>query len=218
MGQSIIISSHSDKFLKQHTDAIIKDLEIEKKDFTDLLIIATEKKQSIGIESIKDLKEWSKVKPYKSKNKLAIIKTADLLTEEAQNSTLKILEEPNDSLNLVLCCSNYKNLLPTVISRCEIILDNAEEEHSVIEFLTYDIAKKLLYIRKIVDNKKRTKSFEEIHEFLVNLLYFYRENLLKNVKIEESRFNIKLIQETDRMLKANVLAKLALENLVINLR
>jgi len=218
MGHSIIISSHSDKFIKDKVANILKFIEIDRKNITDILAIKAEKKQSIGIESIKELKEWAKVKPFSAKAKVAIIKDAELLTEEAQNSTLKILEEPNESLCLILTCSNYRSLLPTVISRCEIFSDFTQEKRSEIEFLSLNAAEKLEYIRKIVENKKKTKNWDEIREFLINLVYFYRENILKNVKIKESSFNIKLIQETDRMLKANVLPKLALENMAINLR
>lgn len=218
MGRSIIISSYSDSFIKHALEDVLKQLDISRKDLVDLMIIKAEKKQSIGIESVKELREWSKTKPYKALTKAAVIFGAEVMTEEAQNSILKILEEPTVSLTIILTCRNYQSLLPTVVSRCEKITDNTGEEGSISEFTKLKVSEKLVYIRKLVENKKKRKNNEEITEFLVNLLYFYRENLLKNGNMKDTSFNIKLIHETDRMIKANVLPKLALENMVINLR
>lgn len=218
MGRSIIISSYSDSFIKHALEDVLKQLNISRKDLVDLMIIKAEKKQSIGIENVKELREWSKTKPYKALSKAAVIFSAEVMTEEAQNSILKILEEPSFSLTIILTCRNYQSLLPTVVSRCEKITDNAGEKGSISEFTKLKVSEKLIYIRKLVENKKKHKNNEEITEFLVNLLYFYREKLLKNGNIKDTSFNIKLIHETDRMIKANVLPKLALENMVINLR
>src|SRR5579864_842881 len=50
--------------------------------------------QSIGIETVKLIQKKLFLKPIKSKNKLLTIEDAQLLTPEAQNALLKILEEP----------------------------------------------------------------------------------------------------------------------------
>lgn len=218
MGRSILISSYSETFVKHALENVLKDINISRNDLVDLMIIKAEKKQSIGIESIKELREWSKTKPYKALTKAAVIFNAEVMTEEAQNSILKTLEEPTVSLTIILTCRNYQSLLPTVVSRCEKIIDTAGEKGSISEFHQLKVSEKISFIRKLVENKKKRKNNEEINEFLVNLLYFYREKLLKDVNIRDTSFNIKLIHETDRMIKANVLPKLALENLVINLR
>ena len=220
MGRSVIISSHSETFIKQALEKVLKEINISRNDPVDLMIIRAEDKDklSIGIESVKELKEWSKTKPYKSDTKAAVIFHAEVMTEEAQNSILKILEEPTLSLTIILTCTNYQSLLSTVISRCEKIIDNTGEKDGISDFYKLKLSDKLGFVRKLVERKKKSRNNEEINEFLVNLLYFYRENLLKNVNIKDTSFNIKLIHETDRMIKANVLPKLALENLVINLR
>src|SRR6266403_3287728 len=50
--------------------------------------------QSIGIENIKLIQKKIFLKPMQSKTKLVVIEDAQLLTPEAQNALLKVLEEP----------------------------------------------------------------------------------------------------------------------------
>ncbi|MCX5998876.1 MAG: DNA polymerase III subunit delta', partial [Chloroflexi bacterium] len=44
---------------------------------------------------------------------------ADLLTHEAANSLLKTLEEPSPHVLIILLTSREKNVLPTIVSRCQ---------------------------------------------------------------------------------------------------
>ncbi|KKS41455.1 MAG: polymerase III, delta prime subunit protein [candidate division CPR1 bacterium GW2011_GWA2_42_17] len=85
----------------------------------DCLTISVESgKNSISIEQIRDLKEWIALKPFKNPQKIAFIPNANKMTTEAQNSLLKILEEPPLNSFIVLSCKNKRQLLPTVVSRC----------------------------------------------------------------------------------------------------
>ena len=218
MGRSVIISSKKKSFVDKQLSAIFRQLEIPLSNFADIMRISHEDKLSIGIEQIKDLKEWGKVKPYKSKNKICIIEGAELMTEEAQNSALKILEESNTSLNLVLTTTNYRLLLPTILSRCILMADNSDAGQEIGQFIDASVLDRLLFVRKLAENFQKTKDYSEIRDFLVNLLFYYRNKLLKNDRMENASSNISLIQITNQMLKAHVLPKLALENLVINLK
>lgn len=85
----------------------------------DCLTISREaEKNFISIEQIRDLKEWIYLKPFRSPQKIVFIPNASKMTIEAQNSLLKILEEPPLNSFIVLSCKNKRQLLPTVISRC----------------------------------------------------------------------------------------------------
>jgi hypothetical protein len=218
MGKSIIISSQSQDYIAKNIEIILSDNQIKDTNSIDLLHIRQTDKQSIGIEDIKPLKTWAAIKPYNSATKIAIIEKAQLLTEEAQNSILKILEEPSDTTTIVLTTNSHFSLLPTIKSRCELICDNIHRSTYTQEFMPLKIQDKILFVRKLVENKKKSKDSKEIKEFLTNLMLYYGEMLSNNANIEIIRFNINLIQEADRMLNANVLPKLALENLVINLK
>ncbi len=77
--------------------------------------------QSIGIDDVKKIQKKIFLKPVNSKEKAVIIEDADLLTTEAQNSLLKVLEEPPTNTYIMLGTGTTEKLLPTILSRCQII-------------------------------------------------------------------------------------------------
>lgn len=88
----------------------------------DIQIIEKEEdKKGITIEQIRDLEHNLSLNPYCSKYKIVIIKDAENLNLEASNSLLKTLEEPSAKSILILTVSNQAKLLPTIVSRCQLI-------------------------------------------------------------------------------------------------
>jgi len=75
-------------------------------------------RENRGIDSVRELLSTSFRKPFNSKLLTLIILQADKLTVEAQNSLLKLLEEPPEETQIILTAQNRSNLLPTVVSRC----------------------------------------------------------------------------------------------------
>jgi DNA polymerase III delta prime subunit len=75
---------------------------------------------SIGIEEIRDLQKYLRLKADISNNysRFVIISSADKLTVEAQNSLLKIFEEMPESTIVILVTSRNDSILPTILSRC----------------------------------------------------------------------------------------------------
>ena len=110
--------------------AIAKNfMEMLKCDRLDFILIESEiietkgvKKQSnIGIDQIKNIRYWASLSPFKSLRKIAVINEANKMTEEAANSLLKTLEESPSKTTFILITSSLNLLLPTIISRCQII-------------------------------------------------------------------------------------------------
>lgn len=60
-------------------------------------------------------------KPIRGRRKVFVIREADLMTTQAQNALLKTLEEPPGSTLLVLLVSAIDRLLPTTLSRCQVV-------------------------------------------------------------------------------------------------
>lgn len=75
------------------------------------------------------------VKPYNSFKKVFIIKEAEKMTEQAQNSILKTLEEPPEYGLFILTASKMEGLLPTIVSRCEIIRFTRETDDVIENYL-----------------------------------------------------------------------------------
>ena len=88
---------------------------------------STKTTQSIGIDDIKNMQQKLSFKPIKSNTKAVVLEEAHLLTTEAQNALLKVLEEPPDHTILILSTNNKDVLLPTIISRCKVITLEADK-------------------------------------------------------------------------------------------
>jgi len=117
----------------------------------DIHWIKPEKNKSIKIDDIRSLRDSMNLKPYEAILNAGIIEDAHLMTEEAQNALLKVLEEPPGNSILVLITNKKELLLPTVVSRCaevrfsflsikettDIVTKNLDLEPSSIEVLSY---------------------------------------------------------------------------------
>ncbi len=75
----------------------------------------------LKIDQIRNFTRWLNFKPVEGKIKVGIIKEAEKLTEEAANCLLKTLEEPPGESVIILITSQRASLLPTIISRCQLI-------------------------------------------------------------------------------------------------
>ncbi|MBU0571065.1 MAG: DNA polymerase III subunit delta' [Candidatus Omnitrophica bacterium] len=84
----------------------------------DIMWIKPEKAKRIRIGEIRKAKDMLSLKPYESSVSACVIEDAHLLTREAANALLKVLEEPPGRALVVLISGKRELLLPTVISRC----------------------------------------------------------------------------------------------------
>lgn len=88
----------------------------------DFFLIKPDKNKKIIIkEQIEDLIKSIITKPLEGSRKIYIIDDSFKMNPQAQNSLLKTLEEPPSYVNIILISTSTKKLLPTVLSRCEII-------------------------------------------------------------------------------------------------
>ncbi len=76
---------------------------------------------AIRIEQIRDAKKDAGLRPYEGRSRVFIIDGVELMTEEAGNSLLKILEEPPDQVIFILLVTDLESVLATIASRCRIL-------------------------------------------------------------------------------------------------
>lgn len=88
---------------------------------------------SISIETIRGLQKFLQLKTVGERplRRAAIIEYAHMLTTEAQNAFLKLLEEPPADTILVLTASTPRALLPTILSRTQTIAVHAPTEEQL---------------------------------------------------------------------------------------
>jgi len=68
-----------------------------------------------------DLQENFRMMPLEGDKKIYIINGVNKLNNNAANSILKFLEEPEPNIIALLTTSDMHNVLPTIISRCQLI-------------------------------------------------------------------------------------------------
>lgn len=78
-------------------------------------------KNKISIDQVETLISRSAHAPMKSDRKVYVISRAEDFSPEAANSVLKVLEEPPGFLYLVLLTEDPNRLLPTILSRCQVL-------------------------------------------------------------------------------------------------
>lgn len=94
----------------------------QKKVHPDITLIQKEEEQkNISIEEIRGLQHRLNLHSFLPTYKIALIKNAEALSQEAFNSLLKTLEEPTPQ-TIIILLTNDLNVIPaTVISRCQIL-------------------------------------------------------------------------------------------------
>ena len=75
----------------------------------------------IGIDQVREVQREASLKPYEGSCRVFIFDGAEHLSEEAANSLLKTLEEPPDQVVLLLLTTAASALLPTLVSRCQVL-------------------------------------------------------------------------------------------------
>lgn len=97
--------------------------EIESEDGPAKSEKADKKKSSqILVGQVRGLADFVYVGAHRAKGRVIIVQPAEAMNAAAANSLLKILEEPPPSVYFILVSDAYRRLLPTVRSRCNMVL------------------------------------------------------------------------------------------------
>jgi|Deesub1362B_J571_1020462.scaffolds.fasta_scaffold01665_8 DNA polymerase-3 subunit delta' len=106
---------------------------IQNRSFSDFLMIEPQN-QEIQISQIRGLHSFLSLKPT-GKFKIAILDHCCQMNKEAQSAFLKILEEPKGQTLLFLIAQYPNLLLPTILSRVQLIRFQPRSEAEILEFL-----------------------------------------------------------------------------------
>ena len=105
----------------------------------------------VGKIYVKQARELvQKTRTALKKNKVYIIYKASTMNEQAQNAFLKSLEEPNSSTFYILLVNNVHSLLPTVLSRSQILkitpLNNDASLKLITDNIPANIKQQILFV------------------------------------------------------------------------
>ena len=98
----------------------------------------TEKRKTqISVEQVRNLIDKINMSSFSTKDypKIVIIDEAESLSAEAANSLLKTLEEPNGRIVIFLLVENKDLLLPTILSRAQVLRFSTIDQDKIYENL-----------------------------------------------------------------------------------
>lgn len=140
--------------------------------------------EKFGVFSIDDsrkIKESHSTKSFGEGSKRIFIIECDGITREAQNSLLKIFEEPNEGTHFFLVMPSLHLLLPTLRSRLFILESQGENEKEEISqaenFLKLSKKEKVAFVDEMaekISDEKMTKN--DAQKFLTSLEAVLYEN------------------------------------------
>ena len=117
----------------------------------DVIYIGRGDKATLGVEAIRNLKQDVYVAPNDVAAKVYIIEDAHLMTVQAQNAILKLLEEPPKNVYFMLLVENAASLLATVRSRAPILRMQVFTSEEIEQYLIANSTRALEMSRKSPD-------------------------------------------------------------------
>lgn len=147
---------------------------------------------SIKKSDIELIQDTFKKSSLEGKAKIYIIENIEYSTKEAMNSLLKMLEEPGEGIYALFTAKNINRVLPTILSRCQVIDIKPDSKEILVEQLIndnipVDAANILSFLT--VDLTEAIDLYDERFEFMqvqvinfIEDLYFKRNNLIINTQ------------------------------------
>ena len=96
--------------------------QIEAMQYSDLQVVEKlEDKSEIRKEQVDEVNRFLSLSPYELKSKVSVLIDFQSASTEAQNALLKTLEEAPGNSMIIITVDSVDNLLPTTVSRCEVL-------------------------------------------------------------------------------------------------
>lgn len=173
--------------------------------------------QNIKISQIEDLQKRFSTKAFFGKYNIYIISEANKLNLMAANALLKFLEEPADNIIGFLLTTKRDLVLPTIVSRCQLFVENYKENEEN-ENLKKN-ALELLNISKSIDGILQIKAFlanlDEKNDLKPIFSFLLQEELKDNNKVDLKK--VKIYHRFLEKIKYNVNIEILLEDFIIEM-
>ena len=201
--------------LKEEDNIISKT--VENRTYPDLIIIDT-KKEQVKIDDIRRIEDkFSQTSINQLGIKIYIINLIENLRPNEANALLKFLEEPLDNTYAILTTENEYSILPTILSRTEIVSFSSVNKNDLIdECIKLGVNKKDAEILTFFQNDAsmikeeiENEDYLEVKKYVENFI-----NLLPNK--EKLRFFV--LNEINPNLKTKIQIRLFIDLLIIYLK
>jgi DNA polymerase III subunit delta' len=154
--------------------------------------IQIEKKQGIiNVRDAESIINQMSLKSYEGGYKITIIWLAENMNTQAANKLLKIIEEPPINTVFILVTENLNEILPTILSRCQLVKINSLKKEEISEYLIDNcsienkIAEKIATLShgnlnkalKIANDSEQNQEFEEFFVLWVRNAFIAKTNI-----------------------------------------
>ena len=188
-------------------------IRFEEGNYADFMLIDGSK-NTIKVGDIENLQKFlASSSLEKQGKKIYIINRLENANKEAVNALLKTLEEPTSSVYAFITTQNEAKILPTIISRCQIlsllpINKSIVKQNAINEGVLLEDADILSYFYcdvEVIKQKSEEENYKEQKKLLYETLnaltvsseeaiYYAQTNLIKNIKTkEDARLYIDLL-------------------------
>ncbi len=195
----------------QTTDRSKAEQFLKSKGLLDRLVYQIDHLEKIGVDEIRQLLRQSTYQSLKLQTYL--INKAENLTLPSQNILLKSLEEARPQQLFVLITSNYHSLLPTILSRCQLVkLRN--NGHDDLSSTSLKIIKTLSLNFTDCINASDEISKSDPQGLIIQLIKELRQGNLSSPTLKRTQVLKFALQCLDD-LKSNLNTKLALDHFLL---
>jgi DNA polymerase-3 subunit delta' len=126
---------------------------IESMQHPDLSIVQSEHEgEALRIDQVRELQHRLALAPYEARYRVALILRFEEAHPSAANAMLKTLEEPPPQVVILLTARSVESILPTIVSRCEVIrlrplsIEQTMQGLEDIKGISHEDAEKLAHI------------------------------------------------------------------------
>ena len=209
---------------------------IDNNTFPELIIINPDG-MWIKKEQLMFLQKEFSMKSIETNKKIYIINQAEKMNDQASNSILKFLEEPEDNIIAILLTDNIYQILNTIVSRCQIISLKKEDRNKLIKysFINNDSVDEILlekvdivlkFVNFIETKKLETilftqklwhDYFKERKEFInaLNIMMLYYKDIL-NYKINRNLEYFDKDKQIENLASINSIKNITIKISIIN--
>ncbi|MFA5173327.1 MAG: hypothetical protein WC435_02940 [Candidatus Paceibacterota bacterium] len=202
-----------------HLARILENKEKESSPPLSDFLFLGENGNSVGIDEVREIKNFLSQKPFASSKRTVAIKSAERLTKEAGNALLKISEDPFSSSLIILLSKNKESLLKTIASRFQLVFFPEKEtpllkkKEDAEKFISAPPSLKMSILKKILEEDKKNENHESSSDFLDSLIFELSKDLKKNSSVLK-----KILSKNADLSEFNLNRRLQLFSLLDNIK
>ncbi|HVT74984.1 MAG TPA: hypothetical protein VHD69_01015 [Candidatus Paceibacterota bacterium] len=163
---------------------------------------------SLGIDESRALQDMQALRPIRGDRKIFIL-VASAITSEAQNSLLKVFEEPTPGTHFFVISLSARILLPTLRSRMVVVVHETAKKNDARRdaknFIPMSPKSRLAFVAPLIEEKDKARAEEFLHAVIAEL---HREKMMAPIKellalvsyLKDRSSSLKLILERAALL------------------